>query len=175
VGFQKSTCTFNLGDQSTRREGHDREPYRCVSFIQSLFNLPPALLLLGRSSASRDVELLVLRLAELRRVKPEGPSGPARACRHRWGTAGGLRDLRMGRDLPYRHLAARPTHPSQCPVGGLSVPGRLISSGRSSTCTSPRVGIVPRPVFLHPSAGHHQGPSGGCHHRQGGGLPACSR
>jgi hypothetical protein len=51
----------------------------------------------------------------------------ARACRHRVGTAGELK---------------RPT--SKCPVGGAMCIGRLISSGRSSTCMSPRVEMVAR-------------------------------
>jgi hypothetical protein len=71
VGFQKSACASELGDQCARPSGMIR---RCVT-APSVFDLPEAadlLLLLGRSSASKDVELLVLRqeVAVLRRAHP---------------------------------------------------------------------------------------------------------
>ncbi|MGB7798570.1 MAG: hypothetical protein WBL53_20280 [Pseudonocardiaceae bacterium] len=72
VGFQKSACASDLGDRVLGRLGMIgavslRLPY--LIFLQ-LLNL---LLLLGRSSASKDVELVVLRheVAVLRRANPK--------------------------------------------------------------------------------------------------------
>jgi len=60
VGFQKSAHASDLGGRCTRPPRHDREPCRCVSFYWVFLRLLNLLLLLGRSSASKDVELLVL-------------------------------------------------------------------------------------------------------------------
>ncbi|HYZ37748.1 MAG TPA: hypothetical protein VE673_13680 [Pseudonocardiaceae bacterium] len=72
MGFQKSACTFDrvigvLG-------GHGVVVNRVVaSALSDLLQLLNLRLLLGRSSASKDVELLVLRheLAVLRRANPK--------------------------------------------------------------------------------------------------------
>jgi hypothetical protein len=73
VGFQKSACAFDLGDRCTRPPGHDREPCRLRLLYLIFLQLVKLLLLLGRSSASKDVELLVLRheVAVLRRFNPK--------------------------------------------------------------------------------------------------------
>jgi hypothetical protein len=71
VGFHKSAWGSDLGDPGARPSGHDRVPCRCVcSLFLRLLHL---LLLLGRSSASKDVELLVLRheVAVLCRANPK--------------------------------------------------------------------------------------------------------
>ena len=72
AGFQKSACAADLGDQCGRLAGRScavalRLPY--LIFLQ-LLNL---LLLLGRSSTSKDIEPLVLRheVAVLRRAHPK--------------------------------------------------------------------------------------------------------
>jgi hypothetical protein len=63
----------------------------------------------------------------------------------------------------------------KCPIGRATSTGQSTSSSRSSTCTCPRGEMVPRPVFLHPSAGHRQSLPGGGHHRQGSGLPGFAK
>jgi hypothetical protein len=71
VGFQKSAWASELCDWSARATGHDRAVALCLLYLIFLrvLNL---LLLLGRSSASKDIELLVLRheIAVLCRVNP---------------------------------------------------------------------------------------------------------
>jgi hypothetical protein len=72
VGFQKSAGVSYLGDRFARSSGHDQGLCRCVFYLIFL-RLLNLLLLLGRSSASKDVELLVLRheVAVLRRANPK--------------------------------------------------------------------------------------------------------
>jgi hypothetical protein len=72
VGFQKSAGVSDLGDRFARPSGHDQGLCRCVFYLIFL-RLLNLLLLLGRSSTSKDVELLVLRheVAVLRRANPK--------------------------------------------------------------------------------------------------------
>jgi hypothetical protein len=72
VGFQKSACTTDLGVRWLAIRGM----IVCRVVASALLGLPRLLnllLLLGRSSASKDVELLVLRheVAVLRRANPK--------------------------------------------------------------------------------------------------------
>jgi hypothetical protein len=73
VGFQKSACGSDLSDQRARPSGHDQELCRCACLYLIFLRLLNLLLLLGRSSASKDGELLVLRhdVAVLRTANPK--------------------------------------------------------------------------------------------------------
>jgi putative transposase len=73
VGFQKSAFACDLRDQCARPSGHDQASWRCALLYLIFLRLLNLMLLLGRSSASKDVELLVLRheVAVLRRTNPK--------------------------------------------------------------------------------------------------------
>jgi hypothetical protein len=73
VGFQKSACGSDLSDQRARPSGHDQALCRCACLYLIFLRLWNLLLLLGRSSASKDGELLVLRhdVAVLRTAHPQ--------------------------------------------------------------------------------------------------------
>jgi hypothetical protein len=72
-GVPEVGLRLDLGDQAGSAGRHDRVPCRCVCSTLIFFWLLNLLLLLGRSSASKDVELLVLRheVAVLRRANPK--------------------------------------------------------------------------------------------------------
>jgi hypothetical protein len=59
-GVQKSASAADLGYRWVRSVGHDRVPC-CWSALLVFLQLLNLLFLLGRSSASKDIELLVLR------------------------------------------------------------------------------------------------------------------
>jgi putative transposase len=73
VGFQKSVCASDLGDRCARPSGHDRESCRCAFLYLIFLQLVNLLVLLGRSSASKNIELLVLRheVSVLRTAHPK--------------------------------------------------------------------------------------------------------
>ena len=72
-GSRRSACASDLGARCARPPGHAPEPCRLRLLYLVFLRLLNLLLLFGRSSASKDVELLVLRheVAVLRRVTPK--------------------------------------------------------------------------------------------------------